>query len=85
MEEGQELPCPICRKAQPDFEVINRKINQAKTPSEKAPFAQTLIEKVGAVLDEHQTSSSVLTEACRTILGVRKQTAEFILKFHRRN
>ena len=69
--------------ANPDFEAITRKINQAKTPAEKAPFAQELIQKVGVVLNEHQTSGGVLTEACRTVLGLRRQTAELILKFQR--
>ncbi|MBI3319219.1 MAG: hypothetical protein HYZ89_01340 [Candidatus Omnitrophica bacterium] len=81
MEESQEIPCPICRTANPDFEAITRKINQARTPAGKTPFAQELIQKVGTVLNEHQTSGNVLTEACRTILGLRKQTAELIIKF----
>lgn len=81
MEKPQEIPCAICRSAQPAFDAINQHINQAGTPAEKAPFAQELIQKVGAVLNEHQSSGSVLTEACRTILGLRKQTAELILKF----
>lgn len=84
MEQSEEIVCPICRKANADFEAINQRINQAKTPTEKAPFAQELIQKVGAVLDEHQTSGSVLTEACRTLLNLRKQTAELILSFQRR-
>jgi len=83
MEEPQEIECAICRRANPDFEALNQKINQARTPAEKAPFAQELIQKVGAVLNEHQVSGSVLTEACRTILNLRKQTAELILKFQR--
>ena len=83
MEESQKIPCQICRMANPDFEAITRKINQAKTPAEKAPFAQELIQKVGVVLNEHQTSGGVLTEACRTVLGLRRQTAELILKFQR--
>ena len=83
MQEPQDIPCPICRSAQPAFDAINQKINQAKTPSEKAPFAQELIQKVGTVLDEHQTSGSVLTEGCRTLLDLRRQTAELILKFRK--
>lgn len=82
-EQSQGMPCAICQRAQPAFDAINQKINQAKTPSEKAPFAQELIQKVGEALNEHQTSGSVLTEACRRILGVRRQTAELILKFKR--
>jgi hypothetical protein len=83
MEPAQGIQCPICRSAQPAFDAINQHINQAKTPAEKAPFAQELIQKVGVVLNEHQTSGGLLTEACRTILGLRKQTAELILKFQR--
>ena len=83
MEPAQAIQCPICRSAQPAFDAINQNINQARTPAEKAPFAQELIQTVGAVLNEHQTSGSVLTEACRTVLGLRKQTAELILKFPR--
>ena len=83
MEEQQEIQCAICRKANPDFEAINQKINQAKTPAEKAPHAQELIQKVGAVLNEHQISGNVLTDACRTVLNLRKQTAQLILEFKR--
>lgn len=83
MEEGQEIQCAICRRANPEFEAINQKINQAKTPTEKTPFAKQLVEKAGAVLNEHGSSETVLTEACRTLLNLRKQTAELILKFQR--
>lgn len=83
MERDQEIECSICRRANPSFEALNHQINQAKTPAEKAPFAQELIQKVGAVLNEHQTSGGMLTEACRTLLGLRRQTAELILKFRR--
>ena len=83
MEEPQEVECAICRRANPDFEAVNRQINQARTPADKAPHARELIQKVGAVLKEHQKPGSVLTDACRTVLGVRRQTAELILKFQR--
>ncbi len=79
--EGQEIACAICRKANPDFEAINRQINEARTPVEKAPHARALIEKVEAVVNEHKSSSGVLTTACMTLLNLRKQTAELILKF----
>ncbi len=79
----QEIPCPICRKANPDFEVLNQRINQAKTPAEKAPHARELIERVEAVVNEHQGSSGALTTACMTLLNLRKQTAELILGFQR--
>ena len=81
MERGHEIVCALCRKANADFDAINRKINQAKTPAEKAPHARELIEKVEAVFKEHNASGNLLTEACRTLLSLRKQTAELILKF----
>ena len=83
MEEPQEIECAICQRANPDFEALNQKINQAKTPAEKAPHARRLIERVEAVLNEHQKSGTVLSLACRTLLNLRKQTAELILKFQR--
>ena len=83
MEEHQEIQCAICQKANPDFEAITRQINQARTPADKAYFAKQLIEKAGAVLNEHKASGDVLTEACRTVLKLRKQTAELVLKFQK--
>jgi len=83
MDTSGEIACPICRRANPSFEALNHQINQAKTPAEKAPFAEQLIQKVDAVLNEHQVSGNVLTDACRTILNTRKQVAELILKFRR--
>ena len=83
MDKSEELACPICRRANPDFEALNQKINQAKTPAEKAPHARELIQKFGAVLNEHQKSGTVLSLACRTLLNLRKQTAELILGFKR--
>lgn len=83
MKQPEGIACPICRKANPDFERINRKINQARTPAEKASFAGELIKKVEAVLEGHQMPGNILTEACRTLLDLRKQTAELILKFQK--
>jgi len=81
--EQQEIECAICRRANSDFEALNQKINQAKTPAEKAPFAKQIIQQVEAILNEHQVSGNVLTDVCRTILNTRKQVAELILKFRR--
>ena len=83
MDESGEIACPICRRANTGFEGINHQINQAKTPAEKAPAAKLLIMKAEAVLQEHAAPGHVLTDACRTLLNLRKQTAELILKFRR--
>jgi len=84
MEHDQAIECSICRRANPDFEALSHQINQARTPSEKAPHAKALVEKVEAVVNEHQGSSGVLTTACMTLLNLRKQTAELILGFQGR-
>lgn len=80
MKQPQGSTCPICQKANPDFEGINSQINQAKTPKEKAPFAKQLIAKVEEVLQEHGSAQDPLTEKCRSILTFRKKTAELILQ-----
>lgn len=76
----QTIACPICRKANPEIEAINRQINQARTPSQKAPFAKQLVAKVEEVLQEHGPAEDPIAEGCRTVLNLRKQTAELILK-----
>ncbi|MBI3319635.1 MAG: hypothetical protein HYZ89_03505 [Candidatus Omnitrophica bacterium] len=83
MRLSQDIQCTICRKANSEFELITRRINEAGTPVEKAPHAKALIEKVDAVFKEHDTPGTLLTEACLTLLNLRKQTAELILKFKR--
>jgi hypothetical protein len=83
MDARRETGCLVCEKANPDFELINRRINQARTLAERVSHARELIEKVEAVLKEHQDVHGVLAEACRSVLNLRKQTAELILKFER--
>ena len=77
----QEIACPICRRANSSIESLNRQINQARTPKEKAPFAKQLIAKVEEVLQEHgDPTDDPISKGCRTVLSLRKQTAELILK-----
>ena len=83
MDARRETECPICEKANPDFELINWRINHARTLAERISHARELIEKVEAVLKEHQEVHNVLAEMCRTVLNLMKQTAELILKFER--
>ena len=81
MEKSEQLiSCPICQKANPQIEALNRQINQARTPKDKAPFAHKLIAKVDAVLEEHGPIEGPFAKGCRTVLNLRKQTAELILK-----
>jgi len=79
--EAERIECPICRKANPGFEKLNRQINKAKTVTDKAYFARQLITKVEDVLKEHgDPEGDPVAKACLTVLNLRKQTAELILK-----
>jgi len=84
MAQSQEIVCALCRKASSDFDAINQKINQAKTPTEKAPHARELIEKVEAVANEHRQSQGTLALACMELLNLRKQTAQMIIRLQER-
>ena len=80
-EEEQTIPCPICRRANPAIEALNRQINQAGVVTDKAYFARQLITKVEEVLKEHgDPEGDPVAKACRSVLDLRKQTAELILK-----
>lgn len=47
-----KTPCPICKRANPGFEAVNRQINQARSIADKAYFARKLMTKVEDVLAE---------------------------------
>lgn len=81
MGPTDKMTCPICERANPEFESLNRQINQARTPKEKAPFARQLIAKTDEVLNSHsQAGDSLIAQGCQTVLNLRKQTAQIILK-----
>ena len=83
MGTDQKIECRICQKAKSEFDRINQRINQAKTIAEKASQARELLQKIEAVRKEHENVDDSLTEVCRTVLNLRKQTAEVILKFEK--
>ncbi len=74
------IPCPICQRANPVIESLNKQINQARGPKEKAPFAKQLLTKVEDVLAEHGPAGDPAEKACLGVLGLRKATAELILR-----
>lgn len=81
MNPASKTACSICERANPEFESLNRQINQARTPKEKAPFAKQLIAKADEVLKAHsQAGDSLIAQGCQTVLNLRKQTAQIILK-----
>ncbi len=81
MDVRQEIECPLCQKAKSDLDLINGRINHAKTVPEKASHARELLQKVEAVLKEHEHIDTGRAEVCRAVLHLRKKTAELILKF----
>lgn len=83
MDVRQKIECPLCQKAESDFHRITGRINRAGTIAEKASHARELLQKVANVLKEHENVNSGLAEACRTVLNLRKKTAELILKFEK--
>ncbi len=80
MDVRQQIECPLCQKAELDFHPINERINRARTIAEKASHARELLQKVETVMKEHENVDSGLAEVCRTVLNLRKKTAELILK-----
>jgi phage shock protein A len=80
---GQEIECPLCQKAESDFSRINEGINRAATLTEKASHARELLQKVETLLKEHENVESSLAEACRTVLNLRKNAAEMVLKLEK--
>ena len=83
MRVRQEIQCSLCQKARPDLDRINRGINDGKTVAEKVFHARELLQKVEAVLKEHEHVDSGLAEVCRAVLNLRKKTAELILKLEK--
>jgi hypothetical protein len=83
MDADKKIECRICQKAESEFDRINQRINQAKTIAEKASHARELLQKIEPVRKEHENVDNGLAEVCRTVLNLRKQTAELILKFEK--
>lgn len=75
-----KIPCAICERANPDFEALNRQINQSRDITDKVYFAKKLLTKVEDVLAEHGPANDPIGKACRSVLVLRKQTAQLILK-----
>ena len=83
MDVRQEIECSLCQKAKSDFDLLTERINRARTIPEKVSHARELLQKVEAVLKEHEHVATGLAEVCRTVLNLRKKTAELILKFEK--
>jgi hypothetical protein len=77
--EFERIQCFLCLKESSEIENLNKKINETKDISEKATFAQLLLSKVNSLIELHKDKSS----PCITVLNLRKQTAELIIKTKR--
>ncbi len=80
MDVHQQIECPLCQKAESDFQLINERINLARAIAEKASHARELLQRVETVLKEHENVDGGRREACRSVLYLRKKAAELILQ-----
>ncbi|MBI1953454.1 MAG: hypothetical protein HYS41_04945 [Candidatus Omnitrophica bacterium] len=78
--QDRTIPCPICQRANPFFDSLNRQINQTRAVTDKVYFARKLLAKAEDVLEEHGQAGDPAGKACRAVLNLRKQAAELILK-----
>jgi len=83
MAVSEQMECPLCKKAEPDFQRINEKINRAATIPDKVSHARALLQKVESVLKEHETTKDGLAGLCQAVLKLRKSVAELILKLEK--
>lgn len=76
-----KIGCPTFQKQEPVIEDITRKINSARGVPEKAGLAEELRQEVGVLLscpDYDQQKPDC--KNCRFISGLRKKTADLIIK-----
>ncbi len=76
MEEIRPKICLICADSNSVFEDLNKKINDAKDIKEKASLAQSLLNKANQLIEQHKNKNL----PCVSILKLRKQTAEVVIK-----
>lgn len=75
----EKIQCFLCLKENSEIENLNKKINETKDISEKVTYAQFLLAKVNSLIELHEDKSL----PCITVLNLRKQTAELIIKTQR--
>lgn len=82
MEKSHLKTCPVCGKYEQHADKIAERLNQAGGAQEKAKYAQELLEaeKMLSFCPEYVAGESPECQAHRNIVGLRKKTAELILK-----
>ena len=78
-----EIQCPIglFERQEAKIEALTKAINAAKTASEKAPHARTLIEEVNVLLDcASYDRANQNCGLCRSFSELRLKTASLIVK-----
>lgn len=79
--EQERISCSIFQKHEPVIKRLTDRINMAKVPGEKIKHAEGLLTEVNVLLDcPDYKEGDVGCGSCRTIAGLRKQTAELIIK-----
>ena len=75
------INCSIFQKHEPRINASTDRINRAQSPHEKIKYAEGLLKEVDELLDcpEHK-EQNIDCSNCRTVAGLRKGTAELIIK-----
>jgi len=80
-EPRPQISCPIFLKREWTIKELTRDINEAKAVSDKAERAECLKNEVEMLLScEKYNETKKDCKNCRTISGLRKQTAELLIK-----
>lgn len=80
-KEKKRVTCLIFQKQEPLIRELADKINKAREPKEKIGHAQELQKQTGVLLMCPEYKETNLDcKSCRTITGLRKATAELIIK-----
>jgi hypothetical protein len=81
MQSKIECPIGLFGPQEVKIEALTKSLNAARTPSEKAPFAQELIEEVGVLLAcRSYDPANVNCGLCRGFSELRMQTANLVMK-----
>lgn len=80
-KEEPKISCPAFQKQEPVIKGISDKINSAKDVKEKARFAEELQKEVNVLLSCPDYKKEKLDcKNCHFIAGLRKKTADIIIK-----
>jgi len=81
MTEESGIQCRLFKIQEPHIKKATQLINQARDPKQKAREAEKMLVEINILLEcAEYDDKKVDCQACRKIAGLRKQTAELIIK-----